>query len=224
MEADDAAAAGDAAGRLTRYCRAPTCSGAAEPRCAPGGCTREGGLPRGRSSASAPLSRGDLQPSSCPSTRHPRARAAPSSGPGLGWAAQTSAWSLARNGVQGSDAPAGGPAASVAGLGPQSPDPSVPPDSRRGGAGIRGAERTDLEVQRHLPGRRRRSAPRAPEGRERRRAPPKPQPPAGSLRRSLARPFSLATVAFEAPDRAGPAGWGERGRAGPTGRGPGAGI
>lgn len=34
MEADDGAAAGDAAGKLARYCRAPTCSGAAEPRCA----------------------------------------------------------------------------------------------------------------------------------------------------------------------------------------------
>lgn len=39
---------------------------------------------------------------------------------------------------------------------------SVSPGSRGGAAGTRGAERTDLEVQRHLPGRRRRpAAPRA---------------------------------------------------------------
>lgn len=52
--------------------------------------------------------------------------------------------------------------------------------------------------------------------------PPKPQPDTGSLRRSLALRFNLATVALEAPDGAGPAGRGERVRAGPTGRGPGA--
>lgn len=47
-------------------------------------------------------------------------------------------------------------------LRPSVPRPSVSPGSRGGAAGTRGAERTDLEVQRHLPGRRRRpAAPRA---------------------------------------------------------------
>lgn len=213
VEADDGAAAGDAAGKLARYCRAPTCSGAAEPRCA-----RAAAPGRAGSRAAGPrhphLSRGatssqplPLQPPSPSSGRpflgpgpgvgSPDQRLIPGQEPGLG---------LRRTGrrLRGLRR----------GLGPQSPDPSVPPASRGGGAES-GAERTDLEVQRHLPGRRRRSAPRAPEGRGsvggRHRSPSRPRGPCAA--RSSLQPRECGARS-SGRGGAGGAGRGRRGGAG----------
>lgn len=163
---DDRAVAGDAAGRLSSPTGFPPAWGPPKPPFPP--------IPRVRTPPERrPLRLAFAPP---PSTPHPPAQAAPSSG------RRCTAQQVSDR-IPGM--PVRSPAASAAAFGPQSPDPRVPPGFPGGGVGTRGAERTDLEVQRHLPGRRCWPAARSPRGGRgggRRQSPSGPRGPCAARR------------------------------------------
>ena len=131
VEADDGTAAHDAAGRLVRpgsHLLGRRRSLRARRAAAPGRAGSHAAgpqhphLPRGASSSLAPAPP-PVNPKLCLPLLRARAR---------GVQPKPVRGSLAGDGGWGSEAPARDPAASATSLGPQSPDPSVPPGSRGG--------------------------------------------------------------------------------------------
>lgn len=188
----------------------------------------EFGLPSRGSSANAPPPKSELR--TWPLSLHPPPPRSgrPLLGPGPGVCSSGQCPGLRPGRGLGLRGPVRGPAASATVLGLQCPDRGAPPGSQGGGVGTRGAERTDLEVQRHLPGRRRRpAAPSA--GGEGTEAGAAETPAARGVPAPLAcshdRRLCRAAPAFEALDWAGPdrAGRGDGYSAGggPEGAGPG---
>lgn len=176
-------------GRLARPGRAPHLPGRRQSRPSRRAPSNEFGLPRRRSSASEPPPKGELRTWPCPSTRHPRALAVPSSGPGPGCAAQASARVSDRGGGWGYEAPSAAPRPPprCSALSLQTAAPRRVPEAAERGPAVQSA--LTWKCSAIFPGGGAGRPPRAPEGREQRRAPRKPQPPAGSLRRWFARTF-----------------------------------
>lgn len=165
--ADHGAAPGDAAGRLVWRGRAPTCLGATKTALRAG--PQHSHLPRGAS----------FEPGLCPSTRRPRL-GSPSLGPGPGVCSPGQCPSP-RGARQRSRGLHRRLRPSVS----RSRRPNRVPGTAERGPAAQSALTWKCSAIFPGGGAGRRS--REPEGREGKRAPRKPQPPAGSLRRSLAR-------------------------------------